>query len=72
MEREHAMNMINWNENAKIAYGMREMARTHKNDLISVNLARVADKLAAKGATWAGSAMTEIDNTIVKYYLDNK
>jgi hypothetical protein len=72
MEKEHAMNMINGTDNAKIAYGMREMARTHKNDLISVNLARVAGKVAGKGAAWAGSPMTEIDNAIVKYYLDNK
>jgi hypothetical protein len=64
--------MVNGTPLAKIAYGMSEMARTHKNHLISVNLARVADKVAGVGAAWGGSPMTDIDMTVVQYYLANK
>jgi hypothetical protein len=57
---------------AKIAYGMSEMARTHKNDMIANNLARVSEKVAAIGAAWAGEPLTDVDKLVIKYYLANK
>ncbi len=63
---------INGTKLAEIAYGMSEMARTHKNDMISNNLARVSEKVAAYGATWGGSPLDKTDVMLVKYYLANK
>lgn len=63
---------INGSKLAEIAYGMSEMARTHKNDMISNNLARVSEKVAAYGASWGGKSLDETDMMLVKYYLANK
>jgi hypothetical protein len=63
---------INGSNLAKIAYGMSEMARTHKNDMIANNLARVSEKVAAIGASWAGEPLTDVDKLVIKYYLANK
>lgn len=57
---------------AEIAYGMSEMARTHKNDMIANNLARVSEKVAAYGASWGGKPLDKIDMMVVQYYLANK
>lgn len=57
---------------AAISNGMSEMARTHKNDIISNNLARVSEKVAGFGAVFGGSPMTKTDMDVVKYYLQNK
>jgi hypothetical protein len=57
---------------AEIAYGMSEMARTHKNDVIANNLARVSEKVAVQGASWAGKPLDETDMMLVRYYLANK
>jgi hypothetical protein len=57
---------------AEIAYGMSEMARTHKNDMIANNLARVSEKVAAYGASWAGEPLDDLDIKVVQYYLSNK
>jgi hypothetical protein len=57
---------------AEIAYGMSEMARTHKNDMIANNLARVSEKVAAYGANWGGSPLDKTDMMLIKYYLANK
>jgi|LakMenE18May11ns_1017448.scaffolds.fasta_scaffold8108006_2 hypothetical protein len=57
---------------AEIAYGMSEMARTHKNDVIANNLARVSEKVAVQGANWAGKPLDETDMMLVRYYLANK
>lgn len=62
---------INGTNQAKIAYGMSQMARTHKDDVIANNLARVAEKVAAQGASWAGKPLDKIDMLLVKYYLAN-
>jgi hypothetical protein len=64
--------MIKGTKTAEIAYGMSEMARTHRNDVIANNLARVSEKVAAIGAAWAGKPLTDIDKTVIKYYLANK
>ena len=50
---------------------MSQMARTHKDDLIANNLARVSEKVAAYGAAWAGEPLTKVDMAVVKYYLAN-
>ena len=71
MEKESTM-QINGSNTAKIAYGMSEMARTHKNDTIANNLARVSEKVAAIGASWAGDPLNDIDKLVIKYYLANK
>ena len=63
---------INGTQLASISYGMSEMARTHPNDMIANNLARVAEKVAAYGASWAGEPLTKTDMMLVKYYLANK
>jgi hypothetical protein len=63
---------INGTELAQIAYGMAEMARSHKNDMISNNLARVSEKVAAVGASWGGSPLDKTDMMVVEYYLANK
>lgn len=65
-------NTINGTNLAKIAYGMSEMARTHKNDTIANNLARVSEKVAAYGASWAGEPLNKTDMIVIKYYLANK
>ena len=57
---------------AKISYGMSEMARFHKNDVIANNLARVSEKVAAYGASWAGEPLDKTDMLVIKYYLANK
>jgi len=57
---------------AEIAYGMSEMARTHNNDVIANNLARVSEKVAVQGANWAGKPLDETDMMLVRYYLANK
>lgn len=54
-----------------IANGMSEMARTHPNDIISNNLARVSEKVAAYGSTWSED-LTKTDMMVVRYYLANK
>jgi hypothetical protein len=64
--------MIKGSKLAEIAYGMSEMARTHKTDMIANNLARVSEKVAAVGANWAGKPLDEIDMMVVRYYLANK
>ena len=64
--------MINGSKLAEIAYGMSEMARTHKNDMIANNLARVSEKVAALGANWSGSPLDKTDMMVVRYYLANK
>jgi hypothetical protein len=64
--------MIKGTKTAEIAYGMSEMARTHRNDVIANNLARVSEKVAAIGAAWAGSPLTKTDMMVVRYYLANK
>jgi hypothetical protein len=51
---------------------MSEMARTHKNDVIANNLARVSEKVAVQGANWAGKPLDETDMMLVRYYLANK
>lgn len=66
------MTEINGSNLAKIAYGMSQMARTHKNDVIANNLARVGEKVAAHGASWSGEPLTKIDMDVIKYYLNNK
>jgi hypothetical protein len=63
---------INGSKLAEIAYGMSEMARVHKNDMIANNLARVSEKVAAVGAAWAGKPLDEVDMAVVRYYLANK
>lgn len=63
---------INGSKLAEIAYGMSEMARVHKNDMIANNLARVSEKVAAVGAAWAGEPLNEVDMAVVRYYLANK
>ena len=63
---------INGSKLAEIAYGMSEMARTHKNDMIANNLARVSEKVAAVGAAWGGSPLDKTDMLVVQYYLANK
>ena len=63
---------INGTKLAEIAYGMSEMARTHKNDVIANNLARVSEKVAVQGANWAGKPLDETDMALVRYYLANK
>ena len=63
---------INGSKLAEIAYGMSEMARVHKNDMIANNLARVSEKVAAVGARWAGKPLDEVDMSVVRYYLANK
>ena len=63
---------INGSKLAEIAYGMSEMARVHKNDMIANNLARVSEKVAAVGANWAGKPLDEVDMEVVRYYLANK
>jgi hypothetical protein len=63
---------INGTKLAEIAYGMSEMARTHKNDMIANNLARVSEKVAAVGASWGGKPLDETDMALVRYYLANK
>jgi hypothetical protein len=63
---------INGLKLADIAYGMAEMARTHKNDVIANNLARVSEKVAVVGANWAGEPLTKTDVMLVRYYLANK
>ena len=72
MEKEVNMTTINGTNLAKIAYGMSQMARTHKDDLIANNLARVSEKVSAIGANWAGKPLDKIDMMVVKYYLANK
>ena len=69
--KEVNMTTINGTDLAKIAYGMSQMARTHKDDLIANNLARVSEKVAAYGAAWAGEPLTKVDMAVVKYYLAN-
>lgn len=64
--------MVKGTKLAEIAYGMSEMARTHKNDIIANNLARVSEKVAAYGASWAGKPLDELDMKVVRYYLANK
>lgn len=63
---------INGSKLAEIAYGMSEMARVHKNDMIANNLARVSEKVAAVGAAWAGEPLNEVDMAVVRYYLASK
>jgi hypothetical protein len=63
---------INGTKLAEIAYGMSEMARTHKNDVIANNLARVSEKVAGLGASWSGKPLTDVDRVVIKYYLANK
>ena len=63
---------INGTKLAEIAYGMSEMARTHKNDMIANNLARVSEKVAAYGASWGGKPLDKTDVMLVQYYLANK
>ena len=54
-----------------IANGMSEMARTHPNDTISNNLARVSELVASYGAAWS-QKLTKADMMVVRYYLSNK
>lgn len=63
---------INGTKLAEIAYGMSEMARSHKNDMIANNLARVSEKVASVGASWGGSPLDDTDMMVVQYYLANK
>lgn len=52
----------------KIAYGMSQMAKTHSNDLIANNLARVSEKVAAYGLAFS-EKLTDLDYKIIQYYL---
>lgn len=56
---------------SRISNGMSEMARTHPNDVIANNLARVSEKVASFGATWS-TKLTKTDMMVVQYYLSNK
>lgn len=62
---------LNLQKLSALANGMSEMARTHKNDVISNNLARVSEKVAAYGSTWS-ERLTDLDMQVVRYYLANK
>ena len=55
-----------------LANGMSEMARTHPNDIISNNLARVSEKVSSFGATWGCKNINKTDMMVIKYYLANK
>jgi hypothetical protein len=50
---------------------MSEMARTHPNDVIANNLARVSELVASYGSAWS-SKLTKTDMMVVRYYLANK
>lgn len=52
----------------KIAFGMAEMAKTHPNDTIANNLARVSEKVAAYGAAWS-EKLSALDYEIIRFYL---
>lgn len=52
----------------KIAYGMAQMAKTHPNDTIANNLARVSEKVAAYGLAFS-EKLTDLDYKIIQYYL---
>ena len=54
-----------------IAFGMSQMAKTHTNDLIANNLARVSEKVAAYGLAWS-EKLTDLDYKIIQYYLQKK
>jgi hypothetical protein len=56
---------------SSIANGMSEMARTHPNDTIANNLARVSELVAGYGSTWS-QKLTETDKMVVRYYMANK
>jgi hypothetical protein len=53
----------------QISYGMSQMAKTYPNDLISNNLARVSEKVAALGASFGGSKLSALDYKIIRFYL---
>jgi len=63
---------INIRKLAVISSGMSEMARTHPNDTIANNLARVSEKVASFGATWGCKNFNKTDMMVIKYYLANK
>lgn len=52
----------------KISHGMSQMAKTHPNDLIANNLARVSEKVATYGLAFSGK-MTKLDYEIIRYYM---
>lgn len=54
-----------------VSNGMSEMARTHPNDVIANNLARVSELVASYGSAWS-SKLTKTDMMVVRYYLANK
>jgi hypothetical protein len=56
---------------SEISYGMSEMARTHPNDMISNNLARVSEKVASLGLAWSPK-LDETDLMVIRYYLKTK
>lgn len=67
-EKDHIMDVYKL---SAIANGMSEMARTHPNDTIANNLARVSELVASYGSTWS-SKLTKTDMMVVRYYLANK
>lgn len=54
----------------EISSGMAEMARTHPNDTIANNLARVSQKVVALGTAWS-SELDDADKAVIRYYMAN-
>jgi hypothetical protein len=60
------------NKVAALSYGLSEMAKTHKNDVISNAMAALADKLANKGEALTTKMLTETEKQLIVYYHANK
>ena len=55
-----------------ISFGMSEMAKTHKNDVISNALAALADRLTRIPDKTALATLTVADKSLIAYYHVNK
>jgi len=54
-------------ENAKLSFGLSEMARTHKNDVIANALARLADKVASK-EMFDDKKLSKVEKELLVYF----
>lgn len=55
-----------------VSFGMSEMAKTHKNDVISNALASLSDRLTRIPDKVALAKLSQIDRDLITYYHANK
>lgn len=60
------------NKVGALSFGLSEMAKSHKNDVISNALAALADKLASKGENLTTKMLTTTEKQLIAYYHANK